>query len=302
LKAARADFESGAVNWTALAKKYHFSVGKLRYAAKMEGWEEPSAPPPAAAPEVAPDPPPKPDSAQKGWSAVKAASDVRTADIIDFPGVSQSPPRKNDPVELLPEPSSQERTQLRVTLAAIRAAMSVEQVQRLDRHMGLLLRYSHLLEVYLEPHRFVDTEKLSKDDAAEKVVAAQKVALRMLLPSDRDTLSGAIKVMTESLRVTLAMQRTVVGLERLPASALRRPGAPGEGDPFAEEDKAPKLLDVDALTTEDLSAVQYAMEMVDRSHRKSQEPPKPPLPAPIDDLLGPAPVVVKEPEGDEVPR
>jgi hypothetical protein len=71
---------------------------------------------------------------------------------------------------------------------------------------------SHLIEVYLEPRRFVDINGLAEDEAAERIVATQKVALRMLLPTERDTLAGAIKVLTEAITRNITLKRSVAGL------------------------------------------------------------------------------------------
>jgi hypothetical protein len=45
------------------------------------------------------------------------------------------------PVQLLPEPTTEEKAKLRITLAAIRAMMTVEQVQLLEHYEALLARY-----------------------------------------------------------------------------------------------------------------------------------------------------------------
>jgi hypothetical protein len=72
LQAARVEFEAGGISWRPLAKKYGFSVGKLRYVSKMVGWGTPPEVPPDATPESPADRLEKPGSAPKGWSAVKA--------------------------------------------------------------------------------------------------------------------------------------------------------------------------------------------------------------------------------------
>jgi hypothetical protein len=208
-------------------------------------------------------------------------------------------PKKAETVQLLPVPSTEEKAQLRTTLAAIRAAMPVEQVQCLERYQGVLLGYSHLIEVYLEPQRFVDTKGLAADKAAERIVAAQKVALRTLLPTKGDTLAGAIKVLTEAVRRIILLQRTVAGLDKV-ASAALRPGDPN--NPFGDEDGGKgQIINLDAMDPADRQAVQDAMELLNRHRHKQQDAPKPPRPAPIDDLRGPEGVVVREPEDEEVP-
>jgi hypothetical protein len=243
--------------------------------------------------------PVEPVSAPKGWSAEKAVSDVRTADIINFPGIPQECPKKSATVQHLPERSSEEKAQLRITLAAIRAAMSVEQVQMLPYHRAVLARYSHLIEVYLEPQCFVDTKGLDADQAAERIVAAQKVALRMLLPTERDTQAGAVKVLTDAVGRTIQLQRTLAGLDKV-AAATSRPGEPN--NPIAnEDDRKARIIDLEALVIADLRAVPYGMEILDRHHRKRPDAPMPPPPEPIDDLLASEPVATRELEDEDVP-
>jgi hypothetical protein len=303
LRWARDEYSAGAMTLRAIARKYRFSSGKLHYVARVEGWTRPPDTPvrggSAGDAKLSPDRPAKPISAPKekrGWSAVKAASDVRTADVINFPGALQDCPKNTESVRLTAQTSAG-KAQLRVTLAAIRAAMSVEQVHVLEHHQALLAQYSHHLEVYLEPQRFVDTRGLGEAEAAERVVAVQKDALRTLLPTERDTLAGAIKVLTDAVGRTIQLQRAVAGLDKV-ASAALRPGDPN--NPSGDEDGMKgQIIDLEALGTADLRAVQHGMEILDRHHRKQQDAPKPPPPEPIDDLLELVPVVGLEDE--EIP-
>jgi hypothetical protein len=144
----------------------------------------------------------------------------------------------------------------------------------------------------------VDLAGLSNDQAADRIVAAQQLALRMLLPTERDTLAGAIKTLTYSLARTIAMKRAVANLDKAPAGAFRS----GDPDnPAAGDDLPGKGLDVDAMDTTALQAVQRAMEMVDRHHKRHLLPPIPPPPDSIEDLMGPEAVVVQEPEPEPDP-
>jgi hypothetical protein len=133
--------------------------------------------------------------------------------VIDFPAARPSPSKLSGPVQLLPDRTPEEKAQLRITLGAIRAMMSVEQSQILDQHLSRLLRYGHLIDVYLEPAKFVpDYPAMDETERAGKIVAVQNVAQRMLLPGANDSLLGAMKTLTVSLRQTIDMARTVVGL------------------------------------------------------------------------------------------
>ena len=65
--------------------------------------------------------------------------------------------------------------------------MSLEQVELLERHEALLDRYSHLLQVYLDPERFADLTGLNEDEKARKIASTRTVARSVLLPTERDT-------------------------------------------------------------------------------------------------------------------
>jgi hypothetical protein len=121
------------------------------------------------------------------------SSDARTADVIDFPPSRPGASKLAGPVQLLPDRSPEEKAQLRITLGAIRAMMSVEQAQVLDAHLVRLLQYGHLIDVYLKPSEFVPEDPtLDLAARAAKIVAVQDVARHMLLPTERDTLIGAL--------------------------------------------------------------------------------------------------------------
>jgi hypothetical protein len=83
------------------------------------------------------------------------AAPAGTADMLDFPAMRQGVSKLAGPVQLLPDRTPEEKAQLRITLGAIRAMMSVEQSQLLDHHLSQLLRYGHLIDVYIEPAKFV---------------------------------------------------------------------------------------------------------------------------------------------------
>jgi hypothetical protein len=255
---------------------------------------------PAATSVSSPDQPPEPvsdnPSPSSGRSGVKAATNRWTAEVISFPNTNEPPKKMAGPVQLLPEPTKEEKAKLRITLAAIRAMMSLEQVQLLDRHEALLGRYSHLIEVYLEPRRFVDIKGLSEDAATEKIVGTQKAALRILLPTPRDTLAGTIKMLTEAIARTIALKRSVAGL---PAMGAFRPGDPA--NPLEDgEDPRGRLMNLEGMDTAQLREIRRSMEAL-RQHHLRAGPPVPPPPEPIDDLLGSA-QAGRDHQGGQDPR
>jgi hypothetical protein len=203
----------------------------------------------------------------------------KTATIIDFPGLLPAARQQPGAVQLLPGATHNDKARARVTLAAIRAMMSLEQVEQLERHEAVLDRYSHLLEVYLEPQRFLDLEGLNEDEKATKIVATRNLALAILLPTEKDTLVGVIKSLTNAIQQMVTLKRKIVGLDRLKDSQGISPFTP-LGD---EEGDRPRG-NLSSMCTADLRTVQHAMELLDRHQHAAREAPMPPLPDPIDDL------------------
>lgn len=260
------------------------------------------ADPTGAAPPPPGDQPDLPPTESGGWLKWSQGSVTRSADIINFPAAKAPPRRESAAVQLLPDQTREEKAKLRITLSAIRSMMTLEQVDRLDRHNALLERYAHLIDVYLSPHQFVDTTGLDEAEAAEKIVGTQKLALSMLLPTDRDTLAGAVKTYSNALRELIELQRKVAGLDRIKAGSLPIDPPEGQDDPERQA-----RGDLAALHTNQLRAVQQAMETLERHQHASREAPKPPPPDSIDDLLdpnAPPPAMAEpaEPVEDEVPR
>jgi hypothetical protein len=209
----------------------------------------------------------------------QAKREILTADVISFPRAAAPPPRQAAAVQVLPTTSREEKARLRVTLSAIRAMMSLEQVQQLDHHRALLARYAHLLEVYLEPQRFLTIKDLEPEAQAEKIVSTQKLALSLLLPTERDTLAGAIKTLTGAIRDNIELARTVAGLDKVKAGYAG--SLPEDGD----ETATTALVNLDAMGTVQLRQVQRAMALIQRHQHASSEARKPPPPEPIDDLM-----------------
>jgi hypothetical protein len=61
---------------------------------------------------------------------------------------------------------------------------------------------------------------MDEAERAAKIIAVQNVAKAILLPTDRDTLVGAMKALTASLRETISLQHSVVGLDNFFGSTI----------------------------------------------------------------------------------
>jgi hypothetical protein len=208
----------------------------------------------------------------------RAKRAIQTADVINFPRVAAPSPKQAGAVQVLPTTCREEKAQLRVTLATIRAMMSLEQVEQLEHHRALLRRYSHLIEVYLEPQRFVELEGLDDEAKAAKIVATQKLALGLLLPTERDTLAGAIRTLTGAIRDNIELARMVASLDKVKAGVISQ-----TEDPAGHAGAV--LVNLDAMGTGQLRQVQRAMELLQKHQREAREAPRPPPPEPIDDLV-----------------
>ena len=252
--------------------------------------------PPPSKPKVIKDQPSPPLPEAPEWVKGARPPPPKTADIINFPGSGPPPQRGGTAIQLLPEAKPEERAQLRIALSTIKAMMTVEQVEQLEHHEGLLRRYSHLIEVYLEPQRFVDLAGMNDDDKAEKITATQSLALRMLLPTERDTLAGAIKVLTSSIQATIVLKRAVAGLHAVKGGAFQ-PSA----DPLIDSIPEPgaKTVDFSQLPLPQKRVLMEAMEIMQRHQHAQREAPRPPLPESIEDLRNPdfpLPEISPEPE------
>jgi hypothetical protein len=157
-------------------------------------------------------------------------------------------------------------------------------VVQIEHHEALLERYSHLIDVYLSPQSFVDRAALTEDAWAERVAAVRKEALRVLLPTKRETLVGAVKMLTDELVRMMQLKRTVLELGKVAADHFRPVGA---NNPLGDDAGRAKLVDLKDLSVQDLRTIQRAMELLRPQQGRNQEPPKPPPPEPIDDLLRP---------------
>lgn len=216
---------------------------------------------------------PRPDSSRKTGA---------TAAIIQFPG-AKPPPEKDTPLRF-PVQSKEDRAELKMQMAALRGVLTVQQIAQLERHEEILSSYTHLLHVYLSTHEFVDLEGLSEEEAEEKLHRIQRAAMSRLLPTERDTLSGAIKTLTHSLIQVVQTKRLVAGIAkqgRLPTG--RRRDLVGDDDD--EESTSERRGEATALDLETLRTVRDAMQVLTGHREDRREPPKPPEPEPLDDLV-----------------
>lgn len=240
------------------------------------------APPEAAPPADQPNPPPSADA------PAKVAKPGPGQNVIQFPG-GRGPPPPKMPAELFPVRDKSEQAKIKVRLGHLRGVMSVQQLDQLQQHEELLANYSHLLRVYMAPHEFIALDGLDEEQAKDKLMRTQRAALSQLLPTERDTLAGALKVLTHSLGVTVQLKRQVAGLA---LKGTARISGGGEDDDQA----LPGTGDARSLPLKMLRTVREAMEVLTGARQRDNEPPKPPAPESIDDLI-----VERPPEEEEEP-
>ena len=225
----------------------------------------------------------------------KGAKNAQTAIILKFPSPPPPPRNRMGAIQLVPDLTREEKARLRVTLAGIRERMPLEQLAQLERLEALLDRYGHLLDVYLDPERFVDLVGLNDDEKAAKILATQEQARRTLLPTARDTLAGAIKMLTDAVHQITMLKRKVVGLDKVKAgSDTVRPS-----DSLAEKGDKPQAVSLESMTPEQVRVVEHGMEVFRRHWRAKRDAPMPGPPEPIDDLP-PDPTRPDEPDQIEI--
>ncbi|HME25459.1 MAG TPA: hypothetical protein VKI44_29700, partial [Acetobacteraceae bacterium] len=206
-------------------------------------------------------PPPKPGRARK---------ERKSADVVLFPGGRPTAAPKPE-IMLLPARSKAERAKLKIDVGALGGELLAQQIDQLDRHEQLLEDYGHLIKLCVAPHDCLDLNGLSETARQEKIAAVQKAALSLLLPTGRDTLAGAIRILTCSLATTVQLTCRVADLAR---ASIRD----DEGDDSARR-KVIEGLDVPALRK-----VQEAIAIMSGQRASAAEPPMPPPPEAIDDL------------------
>jgi hypothetical protein len=269
-RTARELYEIGALSCGEVARKLGIPRHRIYSAAKAEKWVAPKASGNGRNPPI-PSPTPAPAS-----------------DLLRFPTASQKPVRKLPEVEVA-EPTKEQKDLLQLALQVIRAAMTVEQVRQLERHEEVLSRYTNLLEIYLDPRRFAEPD-LEPEELEQRLTSLQSTAQRMLMPTQHDSLAGAIDTLTRALAKSIELKRSITGMSKLTGKPIV--GVSVE----VSENQGPKLVDLDALSTDELRIVQRGMELLERNHGDKREVPVPPPPASIDDLLGPEPQAVQDPD------
>ena len=177
-------------------------------------------------------------------------------------------------------------------LGQLRAVLSLQQVQQLERHEKLLADYGHMMQVYLTPHEYVDVTGKSAQDAEDLVRAVQRAAMSLLLPTERDSLAGSIKALTQSVATVVQLKRLVMGI----AKHGRQLGV-GNSNSQDEDGDEPKASrgELNGLDLPTLRSVRGAMQVLTGQKAEARDPPKPPEPEPLDDL------VVERPRDPDVP-
>lgn len=251
-----------------------------------------SAPFAASPPQDQPD---KPESdreaiAPRGRKPRKAVSEP-SGQVIVFPGVYIPPPPKPTPVRVPPPPSKAEQAMLRIQLSSLRGKLALDQIQAVEEHEALLRNYHHLIAVFLNPQQFISIEGLDEQAAADKLRDVSVAAARILLPTERDTLAGSLLALNKALLGSIAAKRAIAGMAGLAASGGRGRGARSELEDELPED--PNAV-VGKMDVDELRQVKHAMELLTGQVARNNEPPRPPAPEGLDDL-----VVKREPvEGE----
>ena len=205
--------------------------------------------------------------ADGGPHAEGASAAAKSAQILNFP--RDLKPLGEFRPQLLPPRSRAGLDRIKAELGRLRGVLSTQQLARLERHHQVLEDYTHLLRVYLSPHEAIrGFESLSPEEQEARMTAVQKAALAILLPTERDTLAGALKTLTSSLSTTIQLQRVVAGLaNKVIKGADWDEEGTGEGG-------------VEGLDTDALRKVRDAMALLTGQRQRVIEPPKPPPPEP----------------------
>lgn len=194
-----------------------------------------------------------------------------------FPGADLPPQSaKTNPAAVFPPRSRTEQAAMRVRLSSLRGELALQQIQQLEWHEALLWDYQRWLEAYLNPSKFVDVAGLDPDQAAAKLEQISRHARRLVLPTERDTLAGAIQTLSKTLLASLAAKRHAAGITPRQLHGRR---------PQCEADEPDALPDLSTLDVESLRSVRAAMALLRDAHQRHNEPPMPPPPDRLDDLM-----------------
>jgi hypothetical protein len=206
----------------------------------------------------------------------KPATGSRRGPELRSPGVFMPLPAARTKPATLPARSRTEAAAMRMRLSALRGELALQQIQQLERHDELLWDYHHLLAVFMNPSRFVDVTGLEPAEAAARCEEVRCMAGKRVLPSKRDTLSGAIATLNKAIIASLAAKRAAAGMT---ARQIR-----GRG-PQRDEDEREAPRDLSTLDAPSLRSVRTAMALLNGGNaQRHHEPPKPPPPEALDDL------------------
>jgi hypothetical protein len=154
--------------------------------------------------------------------------------------------------------------------------MSLQQLQGLQRTRSVIDDYEHYFRVYLRPQDYLERGTMDEATYQERLTQLRKQALLYIAPTERDTLSAALKTLVSA-------RETLVNVERIVAGAANgRAGArpllnPADGEPLGQTDAA----DLSAMDVATLRQVKGAMEALQGRREAINEPPKPPPPEPL---------------------
>lgn len=222
----------------------------------------------------------QPQSSQNAPSAGPAGQ-RRAGDhdghVVRFPSAYVPPSSQNtNPAGPLPSRSRTEPAATRMHLAARREELALQQIQQLEQHDEVLAEYQHLLRVYMNPGQFVDVAGLDPEQATTKREAIRRQAGRVVLPTERDTFAGAIGTLSRALTASLAAKRAVAGL---------MPQRMSQGEPQRDADEHRPVSDPSTLDVASLRTVHAAINLLRGDVQRHSEPPKPPPPDGLDDLM-----------------
>jgi hypothetical protein len=169
---------------------------------------------------------------------------------------------------------------VKAVAAAATTGEQVSQVAQLELCEALLARFLRLFEVYVAPQHFVSPEGLTKDQHVEKLLTTQRMALRLLIPRN-GSLLGALKILIESLSRLVDVKHRMLGLEKTRTADTI---SPADTDSHLSS-RALSSGELDGLSVAQLHSIRDAMELLERHTQSLNEPPRPPPPERIDDLL-----------------
>lgn len=199
----------------------------------------------------------------------------RSTNVVPFPG-AVPPPSKQDeiaPVDIFNVHTRAEQARLRIELGQLRGAMSLQQLQGLQRTRAVIDDYEHYFRVYLRPQDYLPRDGMDNAVYQERLTQLRKQALLYIAPTERDTLAGALKCL-------VGARETLISVERLVSGASGQRGVrqlTPDAEPLGQNDAA----DLSTMDVATLRQVKGAMEALQGQRSAATEPPKPPPPEPL---------------------